>query len=204
MIRTVTSCLCLITMLVGCASAPMAIVSPPLTAATPLPSLLGSYHTVRKGETLWRLAHAYGLDVTQLAAANQLSASRHVHVGERVFIPLPVETHQFVWPVRGRARPGGGSQNLDIDAPSGSVVRASRSGRVAVATRSLSGFGKTVVIDHLDGYLSIYAHLEQILVSPDAPLRQGMPLGTLGGNPLYFEIRYGTAPKNPLSLLPSE
>ena len=73
-----------------------------------------------------------------------------------------------------------------------------------MATRHLSGRGKTVLIDHLDGYVTVYAGLDQLLVAPDTILRQGMPLGRVGSEALHFEIRYEAKPKNALALLPAE
>lgn len=103
------------------------------------------------------------------------------------------------------SREGGGEstgRGLDIRAPEGSFVRASRTGRVAVATRQLVGWGKAVVLDHGDGYVTVYAGLEQLLVSPGTVVQQGNTLGQLGREPLYFEIRYGTSLRNPRQLLP--
>ena len=190
--------LCLVA-LSGCATAPPAEIMPPAQA---IPSLHGSYHRVRRGETLWRIARSYGLDVETLAAANRLPSARQLTVGQRLFIPIPPETPRFLWPVRGSATVA--SQGVAIRAPSGSLVRASRSGRVAVATQRLSGVGKTVLIDHLDGYFTIYGGLEQLLVSPGSYVRQGIPVGSLGSNSLHFEVRYGVEPKSTLALLPKE
>ena len=169
-----------------------------------LPSLRGSYHTVRRGETLWRIARSYGLNASILASANRLAPHSALNVGQQLFIPLPSESRQFLWPVRGAVRTSSASHGLEISAPTGSLVRASRSGRVAVATHHLSGWGRTVVVDHLDGYVTIYAGLDQILVAPGAALNQGIPLGSVGSRPVHFEIRHGTAPKNALALLPRE
>ena len=60
------------------------------------------------------------------------------------------------------------------------------------------------MLDHLDGYLTVYAGLEQLLTAPGATLRQGIPLGSLGARALHFEIRYGAVPKDTLALLPGE
>ena len=188
----------------GCASVP-SIGTPQATQpqTLALPRLQGSYHIVQRGETLWRIAHSYGLDPNALASANRLPSTTSVSAGQRLFIPLPTERAGFLWPLRGSLRPAIGSHGIEIDGPSGSLVRAARGGRVAVAAREVSGWGKTIVLDHLDGYLSIYAGLDQLLVAPGAQLRQGMPVGSLGSAPLHFEIRYGAKPKNALALLPS-
>ena len=190
--------LCLLA-LCGCATAPPAQVMPPAQA---IPSLHGSYHRVRRGETLWRIARSYGLSAETLAATNRLSSAQQLTVGQQLFIPIPPESSRFLWPVRGSATVA--SQGIAIRAPSGSLVRASRSGRVAVATQRLSGLGKTVLMDHLDGYFTIYGGLEQILVSPGSYVRQGMPVGSLGSKSLHFEVRYGVEPKPTLALLPKE
>ena len=169
-----------------------------------LPTLQGSYHQVQSGETLWRIAHTYGLNPHTLAAANRLPSVSALTVGQQLFIPLPIESKQFLWPVRGMSHPSNVSRGVEIRATAGNLVRASRSGRVAVATQQLSGWGKTVVLDHLDGYVTIYAGLSQILVTPGMDLRQGTPLGSLQAQALHFEIRYGANPKNTIALLPRE
>ena len=169
-----------------------------------IPALAGSYHQVKRGETLWRIAQSYGVTVQALAAANRLPSTRELTVGQKLFIPLPPETTRFLWPVRGSLRTSGTSHGVEIVASPGSLVRASRSGRVAVATRHLAGWGKTIILDHVDGYLTIYSGLDQMLVAPGAHLRQGMPIGNVGSRALHFEIRYGETIRNALALLPPE
>ena len=169
-----------------------------------IPVLQGSYHQVRRGETLWRIAHSYGLDVRTLASVNRLPHAARLSVGQRLYVPLPAESGQFLWPLRGSLRSTNTPRGVEITAPAGSLARASRSGRVAVATQHLSGWGKTVVVDHLDGYFTIYSGLGQILVSPGVNLRQGTPVGSIGSRALHFEIRYGAVPKDTLALLPRE
>jgi murein DD-endopeptidase MepM/ murein hydrolase activator NlpD len=167
-----------------------------------IPSLHGSYHRVRRGETLWRIARSYGLSVETLASVNRLPSAQQLRVGQQLFIPIPPESPRFLWPVRGSVTAA--SHGITIRATSGSLVRASRSGRIAVATQRLSGWGKTVLIDHRDGYFSIYGGLAQLLVSPGSDVRQGIPVGSLGSGSLYFEIRYGLEQKSTLALLPTE
>ncbi len=176
----------------------------PVSPTQPLPTLQGSYHRVQPGDSFWRIAQSYGLDPNTLATANRLPNTAILKTGQQLFIPLPKESDHFLWPVRGAAANSSTARGLTIQAPAGSLVRASRSGLVAVATRRLSGWGKTIMIDHLDGYLSIYSGFEQILVSPGATVRQGMALGNLGTNALYFEIRFGTRSRDTMALLPPE
>ena len=191
----------------GCGTAPVeyattGYVPQPLPAQS-LPNLQGSYHTVKNGETLWRIARYYGLEPATLAQANPISRNGVVTIGQRLFIPLPPESNRFVWPLRGRASQSH-SGGIDISAASGTLVRASRTGRVAVATTRLSGWGNSVVMDHADGSTTVYAGLEQLVIAPGVELRQGMPIGTAGSRPLHFEIRQGSKPANTLALLPRE
>ena len=110
---------------------------------------------------------------------------------------------RFVWPVRSQgAHPDAQGRSVRISAPEGSVVRAAKTGTVAVAARDLEGFGKTVLLDHGDGYVSVYAGLDQLLVAPGMVVQQGRPVGRLGRDPLHFEIRYGTRPQDTMKSLP--
>ena len=204
-----TAFVCFVVITSGCAPRPAIIQTQvPIQPVAPLPQLRGSYYQVQRGESLWRIAHDFGWDADSLAKVNHLSSAIQIGVGQRLFIPPPPESNRFLWPARGtfsaskgrRGESTGGG--LEIGAPEGSIVRASRSGYVAVATRQLVGWGKTVLLDHGDGYVTVYAGLEQLLVSPGMSVRQGNPVGQLGRGPLYFEIRYGTSPRDPHHLLP--
>ena len=185
----------------GCATVPVEQAAPRQSPQA-LPSLNGSYHTVRRGETLWRIARAYGLQIGILASANRIPDSRELPVGQKLFIPLPTESRNFLWPAQGPHRSAGMSKGVHVSVPAGSVVRASRGGRVAVATHRLSGWGNTIILDHLDGYLSVYAGLEQLLIQPGTSIRQGVPIGTAGPGGLHFEIRRGIHAQDALALLP--
>jgi len=187
----------------GCAA--VQPVARPVAPPPILPAIRGSYYTVQPGETLWRIARDFGVDVHALARANRLPNPTQVKVGQQLFIPTPaVSSHRFLWPARGQTSRSvrTATSGLDIQAPEGSFVRAARAGRVALAARNLQGLGPTVILDHGDGYVSVYAGLDQLLVSPGVRVEQGNPVGRLGGSPLYFEIRYQTRLSDPLRLLP--
>ena len=181
----------------GCASTRGSGQLPPQA----IPPLHGSYHEVRPGDTLWRIAQCYGLEVDALAKANRLPSASQLNVGQHLFIPLPNDSDHFFWPILGSIGPS--SHGLEIAGAPGSLVRAARRGRVAVATRQLSGWGKTVILDHSDGYLTVYAGLDQLFVTPGSEVRQGAAVGSLGNRPLHFEIRFGSSSKNTITLLPS-
>lgn len=193
----------------GCAShhAPVtsALQTTPMSLASP--QARGSYYQVQPGESLWGIAHDFGWDVNKLARVNRLTDPSQVKTGQKLYIPPPPPSARFLWPVRGRVVPlkGLGTEavrGLQIAAQQGMLVRAVRTGRVAVAARDLVGWGKTVILDHGDGYTSVYAGLDQLLVDPGMSVAQGNPVGSIGAEPLHFEIRQGTSPANPMQLLP--
>lgn len=103
----------------------------------------------------------------------------------------------------GQTRNGGGTWRGVFIATAPAGVQAIAGGEVVYASE-LGGFGKTVMIDHGDGYLSIYTGLQQTSVSVGERLLSRQVLGMSGTLPsgeqgLYFEIRYRNRPMNPLS-----
>ncbi len=85
----------------------------------------------------------------------------------------------------------------------GKPVYATRAGRVITAVTSNSGYGIYVLIDHGDGYSSLYAHMSVRYVSVGDTVSKGQMVGRVGstgnvtGPHLHFEIRYYGEKKNP-------
>jgi murein DD-endopeptidase MepM/ murein hydrolase activator NlpD len=116
----------------------------------------------------------------------------------------------FVWPAS-----GGISQEyrfyhkaIDIANRSGGPVLAADSGRVTVAGwPDNSGYGNRVMIDHGNGYVTLYAHMSKVSVSPGQSVNRGDVIGYMGstgrstGVHLHFEIRAGGSLQNPLNFL---
>lgn len=124
---------------------------------------------------------------------------------------------QLGWPAEGRIRQGYGSdraggrlrwQGIVIDAAIGDPVQAIHRGRVVFADW-LSGFGQLIIIDHQDGYLSLYGYNERLLRTEGdwvAPGEVIAAVGDSGGQRepgLYFEIRREGRPVDPVNWLAS-
>ncbi len=98
---------------------------------------------------------------------------------------------------------------LDLAASKGTPILASREGMVLYAGREFRGYGKMILIESGDGWATIYAHLDKILVAEGKKVRQGEVLGAMGrtghatGVHLHFEIRKDRGPVDPLPLLPN-
>ncbi|MDD2823536.1 MAG: M23 family metallopeptidase [Candidatus Daviesbacteria bacterium] len=97
---------------------------------------------------------------------------------------------------------------LDIADRSGPPVNASDGGTVIVAGwPDNSGYGNRVVIDHGNGYTTLYAHFSNVYVSAGEKVSRGQTIGRMGttgrstGTHLHFEIRYKGIALNPSSIL---
>lgn len=115
---------------------------------------------------------------------------------------------RFDWPVRGEVisdfgPKGGGRRNdgLDIAAAAGTPVRAAAAGKVVYSGGDVPGFGVTVLIQHEDGWVTVYGNLQTASVRMQQVVRAGEQIGavgTSGGAPrpqLHFEVRYSPSPK---------
>ncbi len=100
-------------------------------------------------------------------------------------------------------------RGLDIAPPYGTPVRAAAAGVVVQASAGWNGgYGTMVVIDHGNGFRTLYAHLSRLDVSVGEAVEQGEVIGAVGrtgiatGPHLHFEVHRGGVPINPLSVLP--
>jgi murein DD-endopeptidase MepM/ murein hydrolase activator NlpD len=97
---------------------------------------------------------------------------------------------------------------LDIARAIGTPVKAADSGFVVVAGWSNDGYGNHIVIDHRNGYQTLYAHLNRIYVKAGDSVGKGAEIGQMGntgrstGPHLHFEVRKNGVRLNPLSHLP--
>ena len=120
----------------------------------------------------------------------------------------------FLWPVRGQiisdfGPKGGGLHNdgINISAPKGTPIRAAESGVVVYAGNELRGFGNLLLLRHADGWITAYAHADELLVARGDQVKRGQIIGRVGttGNvitpQLHFEIRRGTRAVNPRDYL---
>lgn len=132
--------------------------------------------------------------------------------------PKTLAYGKFYWPTNGRISSyfgyrrnpfGSGTQfhpGIDIANRTGTSVRAADGGKVIFSGYNGSK-GKCIIINHENGYTSVYAHNSSLLVSVGQRVYRGQTIARMGstgmstGPHLHFEIRkYGVA-KNPLSYL---
>jgi LysM repeat protein len=206
----------------GCATVP-SVTAPPLIP----PNMPGKYHRMEKSETLWRLSKTYNIELDEIIKVNKITDVTNIEIGQLIFIPTrppapesPAQpktsiSDDFIWPLQGRtvALFGESSDNMvnkgiNIAPLRNQDVVASRSGKVVFCSDNLLCFGKTIIIDHADGFSTVYARNAEILVKNGEFVKRGSLIAKAGqaGRDknifLHFEIRKGHIPRNPYFYLP--
>ena len=198
------------------------------TPTTTTPSIKkGVYHKVNKGETLWRIAKTYKVTTDEIIEANGIPNAASIEENQLILIPGAVAVKavdlpqgpngvasDYLWPLKGRIvsffedRKGAHvNRGIDVQGIEGEIVKSSREGHVAFAD-NLPGYGYTVILDHSDGFFTVYGHMERALIKLGDYVFQGEKIAQIakdGTAPfLHFEVRKGDVAKNPLHYLPQE
>jgi len=162
-----------------------------------------------EGSAIERLA-AQERDLARLLAELTSILSDYPITSEEPFSELK---GRLTWPVAGNvihnygeARASGELKwkGVVVAAPRGREVRSVYHGRVVFADW-LAGMGLLVIVDHGEGYMTLYGYNETLLKSAGDWVAPGDVIATVGdsgGQPvagLYFEVRQGTRPVNPRS-----
>jgi murein DD-endopeptidase MepM/ murein hydrolase activator NlpD len=119
-----------------------------------------------------------------------------------------VNSSGFMWPTQGgviNVGLGGypGHTGVDIPRPAGTPIFAAAAGRVVRVVHSGVGYGRYVIIDHGNGFSTLYAHASAIHVTVGQYVNQGDVIASVGrtgnstGNHLHFEVRYKGQIMNP-------
>ena len=126
-------------------------------------------------------------------------------------LPFAARKGKLAWPIAGRIRHSFGNARSDgklrwdgtlIAAPQGTPVQSVHYGRV-VFSDWLRGFGLLMIINHGDGYMSLYGHNSVLYRETGDWVVTGEVIATVGDTGgqaepgLYFEIRNGGKPANP-------
>lgn len=115
----------------------------------------------------------------------------------------------WAWPMQGNIIQGfnASTKGIDIEGAIGDTVKAAADGKVMYSGNGVRGLGNLLLVMHDDGYISAYAHNQDLLVKKDATVKKGQKIATVGQSDtssprLHFEIRRRGTPVNPLSYLP--
>ena len=197
-----------------------------------IPPVTGIVHRVASGETIYTIAKKYNtnaqnivnfifnsfddLDTFSLIAGQTLYVPNGTIEPEKPAYKFIAQiqagvrgSSNFIWPTSGVItqyyvwyHPA-----LDIANPSAPPVLAADSGTVTYAGCTTYGYGCNVIIDHGNGYQTLYAHLSSYSVEAGNSVGQGSQIGVMGstgrstGTHLHFEIRSGGQILDPLGFL---
>lgn len=180
----------------------------------------GVFHKVNKGETLWGIAHAYGVDLQDLAEANNIKDHTQIEKGQRLFIPgikkksrkadkslaepplksrkVVVGKGKFAWPVKGTVISPYGMRNdvmhrgIDIAAPRSTPILASESGTAVYSGSGMKGYGNVVILKHAGDFYTVYAHNEKNLVKAGEKVKKGSAIALVGdtGNAEAYHVHF--------------
>jgi len=194
-----------------------------------VPATDGILHPVRVAETVTQIAAMYDADWRDIVefAGNGLALDpNNLAAGSLILVPggrmlatgiaqerpsAQVDTG-WVWPLQGRLTSLFESSHplgIDIAAPLGSPLVAARGGVVTFAGGDpCCSYGLHVIVDHGDGYETVYAHLDSFAVAVGDALSAGDVVGYNGltglttGPHIHFELRRNGVYQDPLSYLP--
>lgn len=196
----------------------------------------GISHKVQKGETIYSISRTYSAepqpivdfpfntfvnDETFALAVGQLLIIPDGTPPQEVPAPSSLARRtpdagtvtasgDFVWPASGRISQGFAwyHRGIDIANKDAPDILAADSGEIiAAGWLDNAGYGNRVIIDHGNGYQTLYAHLSQVYVVPGQTVKRGVAIGRMGstgrstGTHLHIEIRRDGVPVNPLELL---
>jgi murein DD-endopeptidase MepM/ murein hydrolase activator NlpD len=145
------------------------------------------------------------------AAPDQKIASRSDVTTDAEPAAPETTSGKFLWPVRGRTIAGFGrrpdgthNDGVNVAVPQGTAIHAAESGKVAYAGNEIKGYGNLVLIRHPNGWVTAYAHADQLLVRPNDEVRRGQVIAKAGKTgavdqpQVHFELRQGSRPVDPM------
>jgi murein DD-endopeptidase MepM/ murein hydrolase activator NlpD len=162
----------------------------PVITATPIPQISTAWQSTLPLEPAWNGAGECGSQ----------------------FVVAPTGGGTLAWPgdnryLSGRNYYPAWHPGIDIAAQLGDPLYAADSGVVVYSGWNTQGYGNMLIVDHGNGWHTLYAHLSQINVSCNDPVWQGQVIGLAGstgnstGPHLHFEVRSPNGRVNPWTVL---
>ncbi len=128
--------------------------------------------------------------------------------------PNARSSSRFSWPIKGKIISSFGTKSnglyndgINISAKFGSPVLSAENGVIAYAGNEIKGLGNLVIIQHANSWMTVYAHMNNILVERGQKVKVGQRIGSIGQTgrvtspQLHFEIRKDTRAFNPIKQL---
>jgi len=166
----------------------------------------------------------YNTELEEIARVNHIQDTTSIEEGQLIFIPnrqkplpqtIKYSYDDFIWPVKGKVITAFGqtfnnmvNKGVNIQPYTNLDIVAARSGKVTFCSNDFGAFGKTIIIEHGDGFSTVYSRNAQVFIKAGDNIQRGTVIakvGTAGRDKnkyLHFEIRKGHIPQNPFFYLP--
>jgi lipoprotein NlpD len=127
------------------------------------------------------------------------------------YIKPPSSKDRFIWPVKGpvvKKFGSGSSKGLEIAVNASTPVASAAAGKVIYSGSGITGYGNLIIVRHDNSFFTVYGYNNKNIVKAGAFVSKGEKIAFSGKPPsggknrIYFEIRYGKKPVNPLTYLP--
>lgn len=193
-----------------------------------IPSIDGIVYTVKKGDTIDSIVSKYKIRLESLLDVNELTTDT-LTVGQVLFIPgvsldnltlknalgelfiIPISapfrwTSPYGWREDPIAKVRSFHTGVDMACPKGTPILASQSGRVVTVGLNRV-YGNYIIIDHGNGYKTLYAHMSKTIAKKGAWVNQGAKIGLVGttgystGPHLHFTVYKNNERINPMTVL---
>lgn len=154
---------------------------------------------------------ARATSVPRVQGTSKVTPTRQTPVTVKTNVPSPPKrSGTFSWPLKGKTISAYGPKDkglhndgVNIAAPRGTAVKAAENGVVAYAGNEIRGFGNLLLIKHDGGWVTAYAHNDQLLVKRGDKVKRGQLISKVGATgsvtspQLHFELRKGSNAVNP-------
>ena len=189
----------------------------------------GVWHRIQLGQTLWRISKTYRVSLEEIKEANDIEDVFHIAEGTWIFIPRGekllyvqgngVDTSEgndmvdFIWPVEGEVVKTVGEYGnefhygIDIRTRGYEDIVATLDGTV-VFSRTMRGYGTTIIIEHQNDFWSLYSMNIESLVREGQLIKKNEIVAKMnaGRTPdksiFHYELFFRGKPVNPLYYLP--
>ncbi len=107
----------------------------------------------------------------------------------------------------GQRSDGTHNDGINLSVPQGTAVHAAEDGTVAYAGSELKGYGNLILVRHDNGWVTAYAHNDQLMVKRGDKVQRGQVIakagrtGSVDQPQLHFELRQGSKPVDPVPFL---
>ncbi len=200
-----------------------------------IPPVTGVVHKVASGDNVYSIAKKYSTDAQKIVnfpfndfadldtfsltqgqilyvPDGVIEEEKPKYIAQRTVTQIQAGvkgTSNFIWPASGAISqyPVWYHMAVDIENASAPPILAADTGTVTYSGCLQWGYGCHIIVDHDNGYQSLYAHMSSLGVSAGEAVSQGQTIGRMGstgrstGTHLHFEVRSGGTLLNPLNFL---